>query len=219
MKLIAVIMLAGCGFTPSQGTSDAPASGSDGHGGGSDAGVIRDAHEFLDAHVFMDAPAVTPFDPAMCPADYTNNTITASPNTRYKILSDMATVKAQSDECNADHPGWTHLAVLDTVQEAQQIHSHMGGNFYYVGAVQPVSQATPNSGWLQLTGAAVPSAMWQTGQPNDNGGGIETNAQNFAAVDDSSGLMNDVNGAFQYQAVCECDGLAISAAALTALNQ
>ncbi|HEY6036798.1 MAG TPA: hypothetical protein VIV58_21115, partial [Kofleriaceae bacterium] len=203
------------GFTPASSPSDAPASGS---GHGSDAGVGLDAHAFLDAHEFLDAP-VTTFDPAMCPTGYSNNTITASPNSRYKILTGMATLKMQSDACNADHAGWTHLIVLDTVQEAQQINSHMGGNFYYVGAVQPANQASPSAGWLQLTGAAVPNALWQAGQPNDNGGGAETNAQNFAAVDDSSGLMNDVNGAFQYQAVCECDGLPISAAALSALNQ
>ena len=117
----------------------------------------------LDAHVFMDAPAVTPFDPAQCPMDYTNNTISASPNTRYKILTDMATLKMQSDECNADHPGWTHLVVLDTVLEAQQIHSHMGGNFYYVGAVQPRGTGDARRGWLQLTGAAVPPELWQVG--------------------------------------------------------
>jgi hypothetical protein len=217
MKWLALIALGGCGFTPSQSPSDAPASGPDGHGG-ADAAVIRDAHVFSDAHVFLDAPAVTPFDPAQCPVAYTNNTITASPNTRYKILTDMATLKSQSDECNADHPGWTHLVVLDTVAEAQQIHSHMGGNFYYVGAVQPPGQATPGAGWLQLTGAAVPDALWQSGQPNDNGNS-ENNEQNFTAVDDSTGLMNDVNGAYQYQAVCECDGQAITPAALAALNQ
>jgi hypothetical protein len=216
--LIAVTLAWGCGFTPSQSTSDGPASGPDGHGSGADAATLHDAHAFNDAHVFMDAPAVTPFDPAQCPTDYTNNTITASPNTRYKILGDMATLKMQSDECNADHPDWTHLVVLDTVLEAQQLHSHMGGNFYYVGAVQPAGQATPGAGWLQLTGAAVPDALWQQFQPNDNGN-AENNEQNFVAIDDSTGLMNDVNGAYQYQAVCECDGQAITPAALAALNQ
>jgi len=166
----------------------------------------------------MDAPAVTPFDPAMCPAGYSNTTISASPNTRYKILTSMATLKMQSDLCNADHPGWTHLIVLDTVLEAQQIHSHMNGNFYYVGAVQPPNQASPATGWLQLTGADVSTDLWQQFQPNDNNNS-ESNEQNFAAVDDSTGLMNDVNGTFQYQAVCECDGQPISAAALAALNQ
>jgi len=215
MKALALIALAGCGFSPNPGTSDAAS----GHSSGSDAGTVMDAREFHDAKVFMDGPTVTPFDPANCPSDYSNNTITASPNSRYKIVTDMTTVKSHSDECNADHPGWTHLIVLDTVQEAQQIHSHMGGNFYYVGAVQPANQAAPDAGWLQLTGAAVPSTLWQQFQPNDNGGSSETNAQNFAAVDDSTGLMNDVNGTYQYQAVCECDGQAISAAALSALNQ
>ncbi|HET9987878.1 MAG TPA: hypothetical protein VFQ65_05145, partial [Kofleriaceae bacterium] len=184
---------------------------------GPDAALVSDARVFHDGHVFVDAPP-DPFDPALCPPAYTNNTITASPNTRYKILTDMATLPNQSNECNADHPGWTHLIVLDTVQEAQQIHTHMAGNFYYVGAVQPKDQATPATGWLQLTGAVVPSELWQVAQPNDNGN-AENNEQNFVAVDDSTGLMNDVNGAFQYQAVCECDGQAIAPAALAALNQ
>ena len=171
MKWVALSLVAGCGFTPSQSASDAHASGSNGQLG-PDAAVAVDAHAFHDGHAFMDAAPPDPFDPTMCPVDYSNNTITASPNTRYKILTDMATLTTQSNECNGDHPGWTHLVVLDTVREAQQIHSHMGGNFYYVGAVQPPNQATAGTGWLQLTGAAVPSDLWQVSQPNDNGDGV-----------------------------------------------
>jgi hypothetical protein len=216
IRVALISLVAGCGFTPTQGTSDARTSGPDGNVG-PDAHVV-DAHAVLDAHVVMDGPGPDPFDPAMCPVDYTNNTITASPNTRYKILTDMAPVITQSNECNGDHPGWTHLAVLDTVQEAQQINAHMGGYFYYVGAVQPAGQAMPGDGWLQLTGAPVPAEMWQPSQPNDNGN-AENDEQNFASVDDSSGLMNDVARGYQYRAVCECDGEAISPAALAALNQ
>ncbi|MEO6774859.1 MAG: hypothetical protein ABI467_17945 [Kofleriaceae bacterium] len=215
MRAAALILIAGCGFAPAQSATDAPAGAA---GDANRDGSVADAREPHDARVVMDAALPAPFDPALCPADYTNNTISASPNTRYKILTDMATFKSQSDECNADHPSWTHLVVLDTVLEAQQIHAHLDGNFYYVGAVQPPGQATPATGWLQLTGAPVPAALWQASQPNDNGG-AEDNEQNFAAVDDSTGLINDVDGAYQYQAVCECDGQAISAAALAALAQ
>jgi hypothetical protein len=216
MRLVLVVALASCGFSPNQGTADASRDpDADSHL--IDAKEFHDAHGFEDAHVFMDAMTPPAFDPALCPADYSNSTVTASPNTRYKIIGDMHTFAMHNADCNDDHAGWTHLLVIDSLDEAQQLRSHVGQP-YYVGAVQPHDSAGADVGWIALTGAAIDPMFWQHDQPNDNDfTPVENNDQNFAAVDDSSGLLNDVSGAFQYEAVCECDGLPVSAAAAAAI--
>jgi len=215
LRGIAIAVLASaCGFTPNSASVDAHTSHPDGH-----EPIDGPPHVTPpDAKVFLDAMTPPAFDPTMCPMGYTNNTVTASPNSRYRIISTLDFYATQYASCRDDHPGWTHLVVLDTVMEATQIHAGLGNNSYYVGAVQPQDQATPGTGWLQLTGEAVPTDVWEQGQPNDNGDGDENNEQNFTAVDDSSALMNDVAGGYQFLGVCECDGKPIAAAALAAIN-
>jgi hypothetical protein len=216
MRLVGIALLASaCGFSPNQVAVDArdpdapPSHLIDAH-------VFEDARVFEDAHVFEDAMTQT-FDPALCPADYSNTTITASPNSRYRIIGDIHGFTIQNADCDDDHPGWTHLFVIDSITEAQQIKSHVG-QAYYVGAVQPSGSATADTGWLSFTGAAVDPTFWQSFQPNDNDTTpVENNEQNFGAADDTTGLLNDVSGSYQYLAVCECDGLPVSAAAAQAI--
>lgn len=216
MRLAFVFGLGACGFSPNQGTADAPRD-PDAPPHVIDAQEFHDAHAFMDAHVFMDAMIPPQFDPTLCPAEYSNSTITASPNSRYRIITEMHTFATQDADCNDDHPGWTHMFVIDSITEAQQIKSHLGQP-YYVGAVQPHDSADADAGWLSFTGTAIDPTFWQTFQPNDNDTNpFEDNEQNFAAADDSSGLLNDVSGVFQYQAVCECDGLPVTAAATAAI--
>ena len=215
MRLLAIMVLvSACGFSPNLASVDAQ----DGH---PDAPHPIDAPPHVtppDAFVFQDAMTPPAFDPAMCPTGYTNTSVTASPNSRYRIIAQSAGFSAQYAACKNDHPGWTHLVVLDATLEATQIHAVLAGNSYYVGAVQPANQATPSTGWLQLTGETVPANLWQPSQPNDNGDSIENNEQNVTAVDDATGLMNDVSGSFQYLGVCECDGKPIAPAALAAVG-
>jgi hypothetical protein len=214
-RFVLVLGLAACGFTPNQAPADASHDPDASHL--IDAREFHDAHVFDDAHVFMDAMTPPVFDPTLCPSDYSNNSITSSPNTRYRIIPDMHGFVAQNADCNDDHPGWTHLFVIDSITEAQQIKSHLGQP-YYVGAVQPRDSSGAAIGWLAFTGAAVDPSFWQGGQPNDNDfTPFENNDQNFAAADDTTGLLNDVSGSFQYQAVCECDGLPVSTAAAQAI--
>jgi len=215
MKWVAIMFVSACGFSPSAVGVDAdhhPMTDAPAH-------TQLDAHvTSVDAFVFQDAPSQLPFDPAMCPTGYTNNTVTAAPNSRYRVVGTAAKFSAQNTICNGDHPGWTHLVVLDTIQEATEIHAALAGNAYYVGAVQPPNQDMPATGWLQFTGASVPPDLWQPGQPNDNGD-AENNEQNVGAADDSSGLINDVSGLYSYLAVCECDGNSLAPAVITALGQ
>jgi len=216
MRLALVLGLSACGFSPNQQVAaDAPHD-PDAPPHVIDAQEFHDAHDFHDAHVFMDAMTPPEFDPALCPVDYTI-TASASPNSRYKIIPDMHGFVTQNADCDDDHAGWTHLFVIDSITEAQQIESH-AGQAYYVGAVQPHGSAGADVGWLGFTGNAVDPTFWQHDQPNDNDfTPVENDEQNFAAADDTTGLLNDVSGSFQYQAVCECDGLAVSTAAAQAI--
>jgi hypothetical protein len=215
LRGIAIAVLASaCGFTPNPDSVDASTSHPDAHDP-IDAGPHVTP---IDAKVFLDAMTPPAFDPTMCPTGYSNNTVTASPNSRYRVINQGAGFTTHFTTCMNDHPGWTHLVVLDTTLEATEIHTALGNNPYYVGAVQPPDQATEGTGWLQVTGETVPAELWQAGQPNDNGDNIENNEQNVTAADDSTGLMNDVSGSFEYLGVCECDGKSIAPAALAALN-
>lgn len=214
MRCLAIIVLASaCGFTPNSASGDARTDPPDG------PHPIDGSHVTpIDAFEFHDAMSQPAFDPTMCPSGYTNNTVSASPNSRYRVITTFAYYSTQYASCRDDHPGWTHLVVLDSVMEAMQVHAAIGGNSYYVGAVQPADQATPATGWIQLTGEPVPPDVWEQGQPNDNGDDDENNEQNLTAVDDSSALMNDVAGGYQFLGVCECDGKPIAPAALAAIN-
>jgi len=189
MRAVWLILCAGCSFTlpaeqpigdgkPADGSADGPA----------DAGI--------DAAVF---------DPAQCPAGYANTGITSSPDSRYRLIDSDAAFAIHHVDCNDDKIGWTHLVVLDTVQEAQQIRATITTRTYYAGVVQPKSSGQPGNAWLRFDGVAMSPGLWQSGQPNDNNDS-ENNEQNFAAADDNSGLLNDVSGTTSYRGVCECDG-------------
>lgn len=164
-----------------------------------------------------DAPIdATVFDPAQCPTGYANNGITAAPDSRYRLIDSDAPFATHHVDCNDDKIGWTHLVVLDTAQEAQQIRAIITTKAYYAGVVQPKSSGQPGTGWLLFNGVAMSSGLWQGGQPNDIDDS-ENNEQNFAAADDGSGLLNDVSGSTGYRGVCECDGTAIPASVSDAI--
>jgi hypothetical protein len=166
-----------------------------------------------------DAPIDAAFDPAQCPAGYANNGITAAPDSRYRLIDTDAAFATHHVDCNDDKVGWTHLVVLDTVQEAQQIRAIITTRTYYAGVVQPRSSGQPGAGWLLFNGVAMSTGLWQTQpsiQPNDTDGN-EDNEQNFAAADDNTGLLNDVSGTASYRGVCECDGHPIPTAVTDAI--
>src|SRR5664279_2806618 len=134
-----IVFASACGFSPNSASVDAHTAHPDGHQDPIDA--PRHVTP-LDAKVFLDAVTPPAFDPAMCPTGYSNNSVTASPNSRYRVINQGADFTTHYTACMNDHPGWTHLVVLDTTMEATEIHAALAGNSYYVGAVQPKDQAT-----------------------------------------------------------------------------
>lgn len=208
------ILLSGCGFTlqPAPATTDADTSRDgrvpdaielDAPGGSIDAAI--DAAPIPDAFV---PPA---FDPATCPAGYTA-TIVASPLSRYRFIMSNQSWVTQHQDCANDLVGATHLVVLDTVAEAQQVNAATSSTSYHVGAAQPPGQANPLAGWLALTGEPVSATVWYPGQPNDNDY-AENSQQDRGAVNTGvSSLLQDVEATFSTHAVCECDGKGVAPA-------
>jgi len=170
-----------------------------------------------DARIDADAAPDAGFDPATCPASYTT-TVTATPGSRYRVIATAQDWGSQRADCEDDLAGATHLVVFDSDAEAQQIAAAVGAINYHVGAVQPAGESGVAVGWVWLTGAPVPSGLWQAGQPNDNDG-IEDDEQDRTSVYASVGYaLQDVDAPFSTQAVCECDGHPVAPAVLAILQ-
>ncbi|MFT3692781.1 MAG: hypothetical protein QM831_06555 [Kofleriaceae bacterium] len=203
--LAIALLLGGCSFSPGSAPNDGPRDGT----AHLDTQQVDPIDAAIDAKVYRDAPPSS-FDVTQCPSSYTNNTITSSPNSRYRFLGGQGhSFGSQYYACSQDHVGWTHLITLNSANEGAQIRAAISTSIFYAGAVQPKDQATPSTGWLGFDGQPVPQEVWQTSQPNDNADGVENNDQNVVAVDDSTGLYNDVQPSYLYAAVCECDGIAV----------
>lgn len=98
----------------------------------------------------------------------------------------------------------THLAVIDSDGEANGVAALFPkGATYWIGQVQKPGQTFKWQGWQKLTGGDA-HTRWQNFQPDDNGIG-ERDREDFAELDDG-GQMNDLDGAQQRGALCECDG-------------
>ncbi|HWU87619.1 MAG TPA: hypothetical protein VN253_10115 [Kofleriaceae bacterium] len=179
--VLACVALAGCKFS-------APG----GEGAGADAPGA-------------DAPGADarPIEAADCPADYQPIVGLTS---RYR-LTGAGHYRQTHDDCKDDLVGKTHLVVLDTPQESDQLRSSYNQD-WWAGAVQARSQATPDAGWFQITGGALAAGLWATGQPNDISG-VENNDQNVGLR--RSGGLEDEPGTAGRPGLCECDGLPVAA--------
>lgn len=208
------IAMSACGFAPQayavdgRDRLDAATSDSDG------SSILPDGQV-----VTPDAPPATPFDLAMCPASYSSALTSTMTLSRYR-LTPSGTAKNLEAACEADHPGWTHLMVLDVATEGSQMaHALDPAVVFWVGAVQPKNQASVSAGWSWFSGAAVPASAWSPSQPNDNNDGTENNDQNFAYVDSFSGTLNDSAPTYSFNGICECDGVPVPANVATMIAQ
>lgn len=206
MRWSFALLVTGCGFTlqPAPATTDADPSGDAPRSDASDLDAPRDGQLIPDA-----PPPDAAFDPATCPAGY-NQTVTASPRSRYRWIAVNQSWLTQHQDCANDLPGATHLVVLDSIAEAQQIAAASGSVYYQVGAAQAPSQASVQAAWFALTGEPVSASMWHAGQPNDSDG-AENGQQDRGSVNTSAGpLIQDVEASFATHAVCECDGKGVA---------
>ena len=188
--------IAGCGF---QGRESA--------GQGSGAG---EAAPVLDAG--LDAP--------ICPASYD---VALPGPSRYRLIPDGRTAWVQSDACDADLPGATHLVVLDAPGELSSVVALVGaastvlaGNAIWIGAVQPAGAAQPGAGWLWFDGSAV-TGGWGGIEPNDRDN-KENQEEQFVRIEKTKLYLQDSSGTSNSSALCECDGKPIATAAAAAIT-
>jgi len=200
--LLGFALIAGCGFRSGeqgfQPQSDAAAGSAQG-----------------DAGAFHDGPLDAAFSVADCPASYT--VTIAHSSSRYRLIGTLEVFSDSNDACNADLPGATHLAALDTVGEEEDLQALILDSIarYYVGAIQAPGETAFDVGWSLVTGASLPPGLWDAGEPND--GGLVTTDQGYqqfgelAPENGTPGLHDDDPD--QYDgAICECDGLPVPSA-------
>lgn len=180
--------------------------------GGIDGGVVADAQG-------GEAP-IDAFVPPVCPPSY-SVTIGSS---KYAITPTNRMMWTQSDLCDADAPGSTHLVILETIGEAMALRAQLllqpaqpQGSRYFIGAVQDPMASGVEAGWITFAGAPLDPALWSNFgtnlvEPDDNGNLVEDGEEQIAVFDltVTQGYLVDLSGRGNSGAVCECDGRSVA---------
>jgi len=158
------------------------------------------------------------YDYALCPASY--NVQLPGPS-RYRLLPAGHPAWEQSDACNADLPGATHLVVLDTIPELLSVSAFVdnpvtitAANAVWIGGVQLRTAVQAGDGWLRFDGAPLTEG-WNSGEPND--GTVEDHGEQFVSLERGQRYLADKPGATNSGALCECDGKPIAQNAADAI--
>ena len=154
-----------------------------------------------------------------CPVNYDLNIPGPS---RYRLIADGHRAWEQSDACDQDMQGMTHLAVIETPQELEDVRTFLknpgsglatGG--IWIGAVQRMSATSPRDGWLGFDGADLFNG-WGGTEPND---GLDNNendhSEQFVVMEKGLSFFIDIPGNSTFSALCECDGKPIDSSVAT----
>jgi hypothetical protein len=165
---------------------------------------------------------VLAFDPAVdCPASY--DVALPVAGSRYRLIQTPERAWVQSDLCNADAPGKTHLVVLDdsNALEAVGVHDELVTRHqfrWWIGAVQRRVAITPSDHWLWITGGSV-AGGWNVPVEPDDADMIESDHfEQFVVFEEAYQGLIDITGHDGYNALCECDGRAPDAGVLAAID-
>jgi hypothetical protein len=159
------------------------------------------------------------FDVATCPASY--NVSLPGPS-RYRLITAGGVAAAQSDLCNADQPGATHLVVFDSLTELNAVgalvdSTNLAGNAIWIGAVQQRAATRPGDLWLGFDDVPLVD-QWYDTEPND-GHGNEDHGEQFAVIFRNRHYFTDAANNFAAGALCECDGRPVGPMALAAIAE
>lgn len=194
MRVTWIALLVGCGF-------QSPIAATDGTGGASDA---------------PDAG----FDYALCPASYN---VQLSGPSHYRLISTGHPAWEQSDACNQDFAGATHLVVIETPQELADVEAFVknlgpgtAGNALWIGGVQLKTAISPSEGWLGFDGNPLING-WAAPEPNDRGGNEIEHDEQFVKTQKDKPYFIDTSGTEAIGALCECDGKPVAASATAAI--
>ena len=166
----------------------------------------------------IDSPP-PPFDPMTCPLQYARSLPSTQATARYRLITAQATFWVHEAECNGDMPGATHLVMPKTTLMETELSQWIDplantGATFYVGAVQDPAATMPAEGFIFLDNTPVPAAVWIFGEPDDEDN-VENQGYSLAFYDKTPQLrrMFDSSGNVVRGAICECDGVPISAMA------
>ena len=158
------------------------------------------------------------FDYALCPTSY--NVQLPGPS-RYRLIANGHPAWEQSDACNRDLPGATHLVVFETMPELMAVSAFVDDpgttvarNAIWIGAVQLRTAVLASDGWLRFDGAPLIDG-WASGEPND--GTIEDHGEQFAFLGRTLRYLVDLSGGTDNGALCECDGKPVAQNATDAI--
>ncbi|HEU4731298.1 MAG TPA: hypothetical protein VFT22_25565 [Kofleriaceae bacterium] len=158
------------------------------------------------------------FDFASCPSTYN---VTSMPGpSRYRLITAGGAPKAQSDVCNLDMPGATHLVVFDTLVELNAAgalvdSTTLAASAIWIGGVQQPAATRPGDLWLGFDDLPLMD-QWYDNEPND-GGGKEDHGEQFVVIIRDRHFFTDVPSNFGAGALCECDGKPVGPMALAAI--
>src|SRR5512140_115676 len=122
-----------------------------------------------------------------CPSTY--NALGLTGPSLYRLIKIGHPAWEQSDDCNDDQPGSTHLVVIGSPQELADIKKFVvnpalgliGGRLW-IGGVQPKNATSPGDGWLGFDGAPLIDG-WLNGEPKDGGGGENNHLEQFVVME------------------------------------
>jgi len=198
VKTACLLLVAGCGFQ-----SPAATNGTD---GGEGTPAAPDAG----------------FDDASCPVSYS---VTAIPGpSRYRLIVNGGRAWEQSDACNQDLQGATHLVVIDSPPELTAVKAFvqnpgagLAGNALWIGGVQPITATTPSDGWIGFDGKPLING-WGGGEPNDRGNDESNHEEQFVKMQPDKAYFIDTAGTDILSALCECDGKPIAPTAASMVD-
>jgi hypothetical protein len=214
-----VLVIAGCGFggSSSDGSADTSTDNED---------VTTDDVTGDDNPDDSSTDAPT-FDFSSCPEEL-YIAVEGAPS-RYRFGTTNSNAYDAFNVCSGDLAEATHAVVFETQAELdalqRQVRETRAGK-YWIGAIQPLQQATPGTGWIWITGGTVPAPWWRGpveptdyNDEDDEVDGDEHDFEQFARIDNdaATGLV-DAPGGFDGFFLCECDGVPIDADAKIVLE-
>ncbi|HET7501563.1 MAG TPA: hypothetical protein VFK02_11185 [Kofleriaceae bacterium] len=157
------------------------------------------------------------FDFASCPASYNINLQGPS---RYRLIPTGGALGTQSDLCDQDKVGATHLVVFDSLPEVNAVaalvdSTTIASDAIWIGAVQLRAAARPDEMWISFDDQPLMD-QWFDNEPND-GGGHEDHGEQFAVIMKNRHYFTDVARIFNAGALCECDGKPVGPTATAAI--
>lgn len=190
MRVLAIVALTACSYTPPVKFEETLPDGND-----------------IDA-LLPDSSIDSP-PGLVCPSSFMD--INGS---KYFVQNNSDEIKAWKDAETVCAGMGTdiHLAVITTAGEADALAPLLSNSrLYWVGGFQPNGESGVGDGWTGLDGQPALDNHWAFDNPDDNSGLIvtEDDFAQFIELDGNGQLHDDLGTASRFW-ICECDGVPVA---------